>query len=143
MIQGLLSINQVFQPSKCQIVSARLCSPNFPVPASAFMGIQPVAGEIRSPEPNLLSQFSHFLTLIGIEYPLKALKSCTQLFPSESLCWSSTHLLPVAQLALSLTPGPCTTWFIHQLHCSEVFVFVFFLFFFFSWTEQRKIVQAS
>lgn len=141
MIWGLLSTNKLSQPFKCQVlVSARLCSPNFPVPASVFMGIQPVTGEIRSPEPNSLSLFSHFLTLVGIEYPLKA-----PVFLSHSSFLQhrfvgaarslSTHLLPVTQPALSLTPGPCTAWFIHQLHCSEGF--------FFSWTGQRRTVQAS
>lgn len=140
MIQGLLSINQVFQPSKCQVVSARLCSPNFPVTASAFMGIQPVAGEIRSPEPTLLSRFSHFLTLVGIEYPLEAPKSFPQLFPSASLCWSCQGVSPLTScqspgllsaLLLALAPPGSFTSFT-ALRC-----------FLFSWTEQRKIVQAS
>lgn len=142
MIRGLLSTNQLSLPFKCQVlVSARLGSPNFPVPASAFMGIQPVAGEIRSPEPNLLSLFSHFLTLVGLEYPLKAPKSFFHTALSFSITLLglpgslSTHLLPVPQLALRLTPGPCTAWFIHQLHCSEGF--------FFSWTGQRRTVLAS
>lgn len=92
--------------------------PNFPVPASAFMGSQPVAREIRSPDLNLLSQFPHFLT------------PCWNCVSSESsevfhtaLCFSVTLLgLPALQecspgnlpltsasrwgIVLRLTPGP-------------------------------------
>lgn len=92
------------------------------------MGIQAVAGEIRSPEPNLLSLFSHFLTLVGIEYPLKAPKSFFQAL-SFSITWLglpgslSTHLLPVSHPA-------CTqpySWLLHRLvhsPASRVFSFL-------------------
>lgn len=82
LIQGLLSSNPLFPPSKCQVVSPGLCFPNFPVLTSKFVGIQPMAKRTDSLIWTCFL-FSYFSTLVGIDCPLKGLKSFTQLSPGS------------------------------------------------------------
>lgn len=149
LIQGLLSSNPLFQPSKCQVVSPGLCFLNFPVLTSKFVGLQPMVKRTDSLTWTCFL-FSYFLTLVGIDYPLKGLKSFTQLslriallgLPISSGVFSRKSLrLPPAScggrgvgrggLVLSLIPGPRpAVWFIHQLQCCAGF------FLFLDWTEE-------
>ena len=134
LIQVILSLDLLFHPSKCQVVSAGLCSLIFLfLPLSG----QPAGGRgDQSPWGETFFSVSSFHEpLVGIDSP----EPFVYVFLLASPCWGcpslqecdptqGTYSLPAScrVLVCSLTPGPRPpAWVIHQFQCSEQFFCLF------------------